>query len=108
MKRFLLILGLLFAALPAFPICGQYTFCGTELDYYVPENLMRLADDAEQARLERFLRNLKCWDTGDEHFGRVTCEVDGKKIVWEDERQEFFKPQPVSIMVPVDGVIAIK
>lgn len=100
----LLIAILLLAPARALAACGEYTLCNSALDYYVPQNLLRLADEAEEARRAKFLRNLRCWNTSDDKFGRVTCEVDGKEVVWEDERQDFYNPDPIVIFVPADGV----
>lgn len=93
-----LLLCLLIAS-PAFSECGQFVMCNSPMDYYVPQNLMRLSEAAEEARQTRFLRNLKCWNISDDNFGRVACEVKGEEIVWEDERQRFYVPMPTYTLI---------
>lgn len=104
MKCLSMVLLLVLATGRASAMCTQFTFCGDVFDYYVPENLMRLADEADEARRAQFWQKLRCWNTSDEEFGRVTCDVGGKKVTWEDRRQDFFKADSALIMVPVDGV----
>lgn len=103
LKPLAVLLAVLCCVGPVFANCGQFTMCGSPFDHYVPENLMRLSDQAEADRQAAFWRKLRCTNTSDDAVARVTCEVDGKEMVREDRRIEGYQPEPVVIFVPADG-----
>ena len=81
---------------------NQFDFCNTAMDYYVTENLMRLAQNAIDAKENTFLRDLKCWDEGDETKGLITCEDKGVMVAYNFERHDEYKPTSILLFVPAE------
>jgi len=102
MKTLLVILAL--QSIAGACMTNQFEFCNTAMDYYVTENLMRLSDAARDAKEDTFLRDLKCWDEGDETKGLITCEDHGVNIAYNFERHDDYKPTSILLFVPAESV----
>lgn len=99
-KKFALIL--LIASTPAVA-SSQFSYQVGVSDIWVTDNLMHLADQAEQDRIDTFIRKLDCWSDEDDFKNAVTCQDHGKKLEYVDEpKADFTENVPVLIMVPIE------
>lgn len=82
---------------------GAYTFSASAactMDYYVPENLLRLSERADAERLDTFMRKLGCWSEGDGDAGRITCQDAGELVHYDWQRQEDYRREAILVIVP--------
>lgn len=99
----LILIAWLFVAGQAGASCGEYTFCNNELDYHVPQNLIRLLKGFEEDQMAAFFRKLGCWSGGDDYYGEIRCEADGQEFTYEWKREDDYKPEALLIMVAAES-----
>lgn len=79
--------------------CSDFTVCNNQRDYYMPENLIRIARASEEDSIDRFFKRLGCWSGGDDYYGQIVCRTDGEDAIYAWKRDPEIKTNGVILFL---------